>query len=182
MGAKGQLGEVAQIQRLNQIVQFRFANAMNFEGSLVDRRLTAVPFDDPWQHRLAQHGTHLVGHAGKPQECFASTELDAKTGRRAVGVGDDYRTLGEDRLFEIVRRKCHAALCEARFERRRHAVVLFGLNAEQLSDQFCCQIICRRPQAAGADDDIAELLRLAQGPEHLVAVVADFHHRGDADA
>ncbi len=110
------------------------------------------------------------------------TEIDAETGRRAVRIGDDCRTFGEDRLFEIVRRKCHAALGEARFKRRRHAVVLFSLDAEKLSDQFCGQIICRRPQAAGADDDIAELLRLAQGPEHLVAVVANFHYRGDADA
>src|SRR5262245_3144004 len=132
MGAERQLRVIAKPDWFDQVVKLRFGNAMDLEGGLVNLRSIPFLFGKPWQYRFAQHRTHLVRHAGQPEQPFTLAQIDVEPGSRAGWVRDHRRAFGKKRLFEVILGPSKAAAFKPGLEISGDLFVLDHSNAKKL--------------------------------------------------
>jgi hypothetical protein len=100
-----------------------------------------------------------------------------KPGSRPHRIKNDRRSLWKHRLLQGIGRPTDASVFKALLKSSRDLLVLPKLTPEKFGDDFACEIIAGRSEAAAADHNISQSLGLAQRPQELIFVVADLQNR-----
>ncbi len=115
MGAKGESFVSRQNDRLDQVIELRFGESINFKCAGVQLAGVSLLSSDPRHDGTVEHGDHFLRHAGEPDEVFARTTVHSKSRRSADRIGDNRCAPRKERLFEIIVCPCNAARLEALF-------------------------------------------------------------------
>ena len=184
-GAEGQAALVLPHRAGNQFVQAGLADAEGLEGAAEEHLSPATHLPQPGQDGLLHHRLHFTWHSWEDDQVLAavrSVEIHPIARRRAEVVGDDGRAGREVCLFEVVFR--HRAV-----ERGKDAADALShlFRKEQpdpgnLGDQLGRQIVRRRANAAGRDDDVSLGERLLPGPDDAVGHVTYGDDCNDLDS
>ena len=121
--------------------------------------------------RIFEHHLQLARRAGKHGDGLVVL-LDDAAGRSAVQVRHDDRTLGNQRLLQVVVGHDFPGALGVVANVNQAGFVLNQLESEVCRDGFLRQIVLRRPKAAGGDDEIAAGKRRGQRFVETADVIA----------
>ena len=130
---------------------------------------------------LLPHARHLRRRTRHRDDDLA-VALDPPSGRGAARVGDGAGRGNDPALLDVALRHRVAALLEERAQGGLEVGVDARLLVEDRADRFARQVVLRRAEAAGADDDVGALARAADGLGQSIEVVADDGLEVDVDA
>ena len=112
-----------------------------------------------------------------------AARFDPEAGRGAARIRKHRGAFGDHRLAAIDFRHHAAEAAKAFLDVAEHAFVQFELAAEQVGDGFARAVVVGGAEAAGGDDQVGAVERVAERRAHLVERIADhgFVHHANAE-
>ena len=135
----------------------------------------------PRQHRLLRDGPHFVRHA-RQQDDGDRAGRQQETGGSPQPVRQDFRPPGHHRLAPVLRRHRLGVPAESLLDTPEDARVLMKSQAEKTGDGLPRQVVDRRTETAGGDDQVGTLERDAEGGLDVLHDVPDDRAETHRDA
>ena len=142
------------------------------QHAALDHRADARPPLQIGDHGRADHGPHLVRHAGHRVDHLLADRAD-QAGRRAGHLRDRHGTVRDVRLTQVVGRHLPAARGEQRADPLGHLGAADQGHAHHLGDRLAGDVVLGRPEPAAQDHRVAALQREADAGDDAREIVAD---------